>query len=61
MLMRKTSLPVSSTCTIGGGGTPPYLWKTSKNKQVTNGSLVVISYKTVYVLRGPKGGHYAVC
>lgn len=60
MLMHKTILPVSSTCTIGGGA-PPYLWKTSKIKQVTNGSLVVISYKTVCVLHGPKGGHYAVC
>lgn len=60
MQMHKTILPVSSTCTIGGG-TPSYLWKTSKSEQVTNGSLVVISYKTVCVLHGPKGGHYAVC
>lgn len=56
----KTAPPSSSTCTIGGGGVPFYLWNFPKRKQVNTGSLIVISEKAKGALHSWMGGCYAV-
>lgn len=58
---RKIALPCSSTCTIGGGGVPYYLWKFPKSKQEINRSPITISQNADRVKHGQEGGRYAVC
>lgn len=58
---RKIALPCSSTCTIGGGGVPYYLWKFPKSKQEISRSPITISQNEDRVKHGREGGCYAVC
>ena len=58
---RKITLPYSSTCTIGGGGVPYYLWKFPKSKQEINRSPITISQNVDRVKHDREGGRYAVC
>lgn len=58
---RKIALPYSSTCTIGWGGVPYYLWKFPKSKQEISRSPITISQNADRVKHGQEGGRYAVC